>query len=374
MTSFVTARGVLTPHQRGRITRGVKRLQFLPGMVTAGGVPSDIRANSLTWLPRPDWQWLYDLVRAAAEEANAGLWRVDVSEPLGDDLQYTRYEAGEGYGWHRDSDPTSPGQIAWRTLSIIVPLNDAAEGGGVELRGVGEVDLRPGDAVVFPADTEHRALPVETGTRNVLVLWLSRSRPPAIVDFGTYPPIPVVRRTERSHLYHLEEGEAVAGLTKLVADGLRLPYGMMPGAFPGGTHAAFMMSWRRWRDYARLGWWNPPGGLRHLPEFAVADPDASPMPSWTALYEAAKASYLADARDIADAALRDAFRRRVEAALADPDLDRDAFFRRRDAARERYTAAKAALERLAPAELAAFNVDDALDGGLPLAGPPSTAP
>ena len=38
----------------------------------------------------------------------------------------------------------------------------------------GVIRLEPGDAVIFPATARHRALEVTDGTRDSLVLWLSR--------------------------------------------------------------------------------------------------------------------------------------------------------------------------------------------------------
>ena len=62
--------------------------------------------------------------------------------------------------------------------------------------------------------------------------------------------------------------------------GLKLPYGLLPGTYPGGNRREF--SEREWAGYP----WNPPRGMRD--RFPDRDPDASPKPTWEQL-EAAHA-------------------------------------------------------------------------------------
>ena len=60
----------------------------------------------------------------------------------------------------------------------------------------------------------------------------------------------------------------------LVLIGFRLPYGVMPGSFPGGIDSEF--SEERWLAYK----FEPPQGLAHLPEFSAPSPSASAKFSW----------------------------------------------------------------------------------------------
>ena len=56
--------------------------------------------------------------------------------------------------------------------------------------------------------------------------------------------------------------------------GLRTPYDVMPGSFPGGVNSDF--SEDSWNAYQ----WNPPLDLVHLPEYAEFDPMAAIKFTW----------------------------------------------------------------------------------------------
>lgn len=101
-----------------------------------------------------------------------------------------RYEEGEHYQeWHLDGKP--PGLQDGdsednRALSVVVALRAAEKGGEFETyRGRGlealkkkevtSLVLRPGDAVVFPAQhLWHRVKAVDRGNRSSLVMWAQR--------------------------------------------------------------------------------------------------------------------------------------------------------------------------------------------------------
>ena len=123
-----------------------------PGMVSFQGIPSENRANRIMWLKGEPWQWLDDIVRQTAADVNERAWRRPLAEHSVDALQFTRYEAGEHYGWHRDRDETADGQVAKRTLSVVALLRNPTSGGGLEIRDAGVIPLAPGDAAVFPAE------------------------------------------------------------------------------------------------------------------------------------------------------------------------------------------------------------------------------
>ena len=56
--------------------------------------------------------------------------------------------------------------------------------------------------------------------------------------------------------------------------GLKAPYGIIPGTFPGGLDSDFS------EDSWNVHQWNPPPGLAHLPEYAESDPTASMKFPW----------------------------------------------------------------------------------------------
>jgi PKHD-type hydroxylase len=154
------------------------------------------RKSQIVWL---DDTWIYKEIHPFINEANrlAG-WNFDWdwSQPC----QFTKYEAGQYYGWHCDSfdkpyqrdkleDGTYPpdhGKI--RKLSVTISLNDPTEyaGGNLEFDFRNQVDwernkkksikscdeIRPrGSIIVFPSFVWHRVSPVTRGTRYSLVIW-----------------------------------------------------------------------------------------------------------------------------------------------------------------------------------------------------------
>ena len=76
----------------------------------------------------------------------------------------------------------------------------------------------------------------------------------------------------------------------LVLIGSRLPYGVMPGSFPGGLDSEF--SEERWLAYR----FDPPQELAHLPEFSEPDPDASAKFSWRQIVWADRVAEIEEAR------------------------------------------------------------------------------
>ena len=173
--AFVYCPGVLSAIQIQSVYNQLGDTEFGPGLVDKGDNRPNQRANEIGWLHREKgWGWLYDQLFYTAERLNAQYWRADIRGKSRDTVQFTRYNAGEFYEWHSDSAPDrDAGQIRYRSLSIVVLLKSAMYGGGLEMRNGGVIHLNPGDAVVFPATEQHRALAVAEGQRDCLVLWLS---------------------------------------------------------------------------------------------------------------------------------------------------------------------------------------------------------
>ena len=144
------------------------------------------RDSHITWLNE---EWIYKEIRPYVHRANklAG-WNFDIvdSEPC----QFTIYDKGQYYGWHRDSSglyyekEKQNGLI--RKLSVTISLSHPHEYEG----GVLEFDTRTqdepndksnivpckqilprGSICVFPSFTHHRVSPVTKGKRLSLVQW-----------------------------------------------------------------------------------------------------------------------------------------------------------------------------------------------------------
>jgi len=110
-------------------------------------------------------------------------------------FQYTQYEPGDGYGWHKDvyDAPYEEGHFKGlvRKISGIVFLNDFDEwdGGDLQLENNWEwapdqfwmrmnafhptinEEIKKGSAIIFQSDLWHRVTPITRGIRKSLVLW-----------------------------------------------------------------------------------------------------------------------------------------------------------------------------------------------------------
>jgi PKHD-type hydroxylase len=143
--------------------------------------PMNERHSEVSWIDSNEksnnlFQYIYEMVHAANTQSD---WNFehDVIEPL----QFTQYngEKEQRYDWHVDH---FIGEVEkdTRKISFTILLNDEFEGGEFELEAgspanterVHTVDLKKGDAILFPSYTWHRVKPVTKGTRHSLVGWV----------------------------------------------------------------------------------------------------------------------------------------------------------------------------------------------------------
>lgn len=88
--------------------------------------------------------------------------------------QFTKYEVGDYYNWHIDSDN---GEYKDRYCSIVIQLNDDYEGGYLQLKdnngNTYAFERGLGNLYIFFSNVLHRVLPVKNGVRYSLVNWVS---------------------------------------------------------------------------------------------------------------------------------------------------------------------------------------------------------
>ena len=153
------------------------------------------RNSQNAWIPTTHWcagfLWHY-IQRANRENFLYNLRNID-----GESMQFTRYEAGQFYGWHNDAGlatqykPVSVGNRSEglgkdfinenieiiRKLSFTLQLSDPDdyEGGNVQfLDESGKSYFAPrqrGCLVLFDSRTSHRVLKVTKGIRKSIVGW-----------------------------------------------------------------------------------------------------------------------------------------------------------------------------------------------------------
>ena len=153
------------------------------------------RNSQNAWIPTTHWcagfLWHY------IQRANRENFLYDLRNIDGESMQFTRYEAGQFYGWHNDAGlatqykPVSVGNRSEglgkdfmnenieiiRKLSFTLQLSDPDdyEGGNVQfLDESGKSYFAPrqrGCLVLFDSRTSHRVLKVTKGIRKSIVGW-----------------------------------------------------------------------------------------------------------------------------------------------------------------------------------------------------------
>jgi hypothetical protein len=99
------------------------------------------------------------------------IWKLDLPD----------FQVDEFYEWHTDDAfiATHKKHNNVRKLSITCPLNAGEyEGGELQVKldyqeEPRNINIEPGDIVIFPSFTLHRILPITSNTRYSLVAWIS---------------------------------------------------------------------------------------------------------------------------------------------------------------------------------------------------------
>ena len=141
-----------------------------------GNVTKDTRNSKISWIQiGVETKWIYEWIWASVQNTNR--WELDI-RGFYETLQYTVYDSTNGtakYDWHTDTGPN----MNHRKISLSLQLSDANEysGGVFELERGGMLNtpehLKKGNAIMFPSLLRHRVLPVTSGIRKSLVVWIA---------------------------------------------------------------------------------------------------------------------------------------------------------------------------------------------------------
>ena len=129
----------------------------------------------------PSYKSVFNIVGARVfNDINERHFKYDLA-PNAFEFQLLKYHEGGNYNWHCDYGVT-PYDNMTRKLSISINLSKAEDyvGGDLDMIDYGnrciKLDHTLGSGVVFDARTPHRANPVDSGVRDVLVGWASGPR------------------------------------------------------------------------------------------------------------------------------------------------------------------------------------------------------
>jgi PKHD-type hydroxylase len=141
------------------LNKYLKELDLKPAKVMNDTIDTNVRKSSIAFIDNID---IIDERLKAVLKENIHIKGFDVTG-IGP-YQFTKYEIGEHYNWHTDSDND---EYKDRYCSIVIQLNDEYEGNTYAFeRGLGNL-------YVFFSNILHRVIPVKKGVRYSLVNWVS---------------------------------------------------------------------------------------------------------------------------------------------------------------------------------------------------------
>ena len=172
-----------------KVTAFADTLEFMEGEVRYDPVKKS-RSSNVAWITdKPENEWIIEPVADLVAVTNRKYWQWDITGR--ERFQYTRYGAGQFYGWHADARPEPyPDDGRWpgliRKISVTVSLSheDDYDGGDFALEEVSHSPGTPekrinipkqakkrGSAIIFASHLYHEVRPVTEGLRQSLVGW-----------------------------------------------------------------------------------------------------------------------------------------------------------------------------------------------------------
>jgi PKHD-type hydroxylase len=174
-TNYYWFENGFTTQEVDTIVNGSLEYEFQKAVIIDEGNTDKFRKSNIKWLPFDSkWEWVIDKIMSQVTEANNTIWNFELKSII-DNIQYTEYEGNGGhYDWHLD---IGPGSISHRKISIVIQLSDPDDyvGGDLQIMTGSEYTTIPrgkGNVVVFPSFLLHRVVPLTSGNRKSLVLWV----------------------------------------------------------------------------------------------------------------------------------------------------------------------------------------------------------
>ena len=168
--------GAVPPEIIAQVRAKIAGGPFISGKATAVGHAVNIKNNLVLAPDSPAAKQAVELLAGALHghpTFQAAVWPEGMLRPL-----FCRYDVGMSYGDHIDGALMGePPEVIRCDVAVTVCLNDAADydGGELVIDSAGASRSwkgRPGDAIVYPADTLHRVNEVTRGVRDVAITWV----------------------------------------------------------------------------------------------------------------------------------------------------------------------------------------------------------
>lgn len=146
-------------------------LTLEPGLVKDNQLIEKVRKSKIAFYDySTEFTWLFErLGEFISENIKIKGYTIEVKP----NLQFTKYNTGEYYGWHQDDGTEGP--TADRYCSIVIQLSDNYKGGELQYKENGNKTFSPGigSLFIFPSYYSHRVTEVTEGERYSLVGWFS---------------------------------------------------------------------------------------------------------------------------------------------------------------------------------------------------------
>tara|TARA_Y100001963_G_C6734924_1_gene425888 strand:- start:365 stop:1336 length:972 start_codon:yes stop_codon:yes gene_type:complete len=143
------------------------------------------RVCDIKWMKyyQKNYAWLFERLDTKIKEVNENVFKFDLTNPiLTEPLQFTKYNKGGLYKRHTDWNGMHPDYATRKvsfTINLSCPHNDwTGDGLHVDVPANQEGDHNPwvdksqGSITFFPSFINHEAMPVDEGTRYVIVGWV----------------------------------------------------------------------------------------------------------------------------------------------------------------------------------------------------------
>lgn len=174
-SDYVLNEKFLSDEEIENIFKLSKDIEYKKGSVV-GISEKNIRECLVKELPWDDsFSWLYDKIVSDIVNVNNSNFRLSINGIEG--LQLIKYVKDSiGYLQHRDTMDVSPG--VKRKISMSVQLSDSKQYSGGEMMVNCDLNTRyvlskdKGSAIIFKSDLLHQVLPISSGERYSLVVWV----------------------------------------------------------------------------------------------------------------------------------------------------------------------------------------------------------
>ncbi len=170
---------MLRPDECAAIRQMMKELPADQATVDDGDHRESVRRSDVRWLhfndPNPVNLKAANFVLSTMAQANQDFFGFELTELEPIQLTHYRDDVQGTYDWHQDDFFRRDTNVV-RKLTIVIQLSppDDYDGGGLDLQVSNvlvNVPSEQGLAVLFPAPTLHRVVPVTRGNRYSLVGW-----------------------------------------------------------------------------------------------------------------------------------------------------------------------------------------------------------